>query len=71
MVFNKHMSNAAATNTEAITRTVKLLKDIGADAARKGIDPVSHLADFLATLPIETAAGISAVINGIREARKG
>lgn len=69
------MSNAAAltetTNTEAVTRTVKLLKDIGADAARKGIDPGQHLSNFIAELPVETAAGITVVINAIREARKG
>lgn len=69
------MSSAAAltetTNTEAVTRTIKILKDIGADATLKGIDPVKHLSDFLATLPVETAAGICVVIEGIREARKG
>jgi hypothetical protein len=56
--------------TEAVTRTIKLLKDIGADADRKGLDPVQHLSGFLATLPVETAAGITVAINAIREARK-
>jgi hypothetical protein len=71
MRLNKHMTSTAALTEEATTRTVKILKSIGADAARKGIDPAQHLTNFLATLPEDTRAGLAFTIAAVQHARKG